>query len=201
MRVRGAPESRGRYRTLVFGLAGRIGLPVFVFLAALAGAIDRNATAADPPAVRQLQPISSDPKPAFALPDLDGATRSLDQSAGKITLVHFFATWCEPCREELASLSGLVEKQPAAGRITVLAVNVAEVPARVRRFLESAPVKFPVLLDGDRAVTRAWGISVLPTTVVLDRALVPRRLVEGDIDWLRDDVLATLEQIALSNSQ
>ena len=45
--------------------------------------------------------------------------------------------------------------------LSIIAVDVAEVPARVRRFLESAPVNFPVLLDADRAVTKAWGVSAL----------------------------------------
>jgi hypothetical protein len=76
-----------------------------------------------------------------------------------------------------------------------LAVNVAEVPARVRRFLDAAPVRFPVLLDTDRAVTKAWGVGILPTTFVLDRALVPRLFVEGDVDWTRADILAALEQV------
>ena len=76
-----------------------------------------------------------------------------------------------------------------------MAVNVAEVPARVRRFLETAPVRFPVLLDADRAVTKAWGVSILPTTFVLDRSLAARLFVEGDIDWTRADVQASLEQV------
>jgi thiol-disulfide isomerase/thioredoxin len=109
-------------------------------------------------------------------------------------LVHFFATWCEPCREELSSLSRLLERQ-GGERSSILAINVAEVPARVRRFLDAAPVNFPVLLDADRAVTRAWGVSTLPTTFVLDRALAARLFVEGDVDWTRADILAALEQI------
>ena len=78
-------------------------------------------------------------------------------------------------------------------------MNVAEVPARVRRFLETAPVAFPVLLDADRAVTRAWGVSTLPTTFVLDRTLALRLFVEGDLDWTRADVLAALEQVGAAD--
>jgi peroxiredoxin len=143
---------------------------------------------------RQLQAASSEIRPNFALSDLDGANHELKQQAGRVVLVHFFATWCEPCREELSSLSRLVERQ-GRDRAAVLAVNVAEVPVRVRRFLEVTPVNFPVLLDADRAVTKAWGVSILPTTFVLDRALVPRLFVEGDVDWTRADVLAALEQV------
>src|SRR5262245_13920465 len=58
-------------------------------------------------------------KPDFSLPDLDGAQSRLSGHAGRVVLVHFFATWCEPCREELASLRALVERVPAE-RLTVL---------------------------------------------------------------------------------
>ena len=87
---------------------------------------------------------------------------------GRVVLVHFFATWCEPCREELPALRRLVERavrQP----VTVLAISVAEVPMRAcARFIESTPVNFPVLLDQDRAVAKAWDVYTLPTTFVLD---------------------------------
>ena len=143
---------------------------------------------------RQLRLASGETRPSFALPDLDGARHDLDRQDGRIVLVHFFATWCEPCRQELSSLSHLLDRRGGAP-ISIVAVNVAEVPARVRRFLETAPVHFPVLLDSDRAVTKAWGVSILPTTFVLDRSLAARLFVEGDIDWTRADVLAALEQV------
>jgi thiol-disulfide isomerase/thioredoxin len=111
-----------------------------------------------------------------------------------VVLVHFFATWCEPCRDELASLSRLVQG-PLGQRVAVLAVDVAEVPTRVRRFLEAAPVAFPVALDADRAVARAWGVGVLPTTFVLDPTLQPKLFVEGDLDWSRPDILSALDAI------
>ena len=143
---------------------------------------------------RQLQPIVGDNRPVLALTDLLGSRHDIVQSTGKAVLVHFFATWCEPCREELTSLSEFVA-QNEGGELTVLAVNVAEPPARVKRFFEKTPVNYPVLLDTDRAVTRSWGVSVLPTTFVLDQNGIARLHVEGDINWLREDVLARLAEM------
>ena len=201
MRDSGAPEARGSRHTARSRLAGSIGLPALLFFALAlapptfppqhAQALASDAADSKP---RQLQAASGSVQQNFALPDLDGARHELTQLAGRVVLVHFFATWCEPCREELSSLSRLLERQ-GRERPVVLAVNVAEVPARVRRFLDAAPVSFPVLLDADRAVTKAWGVSILPTTFVLDRALAARLFVEGDLDWTRADVLAALERI------
>jgi thiol-disulfide isomerase/thioredoxin len=130
----------------------------------------------------------------FVLSDLQNGTVDLGQYAGRVVLVHFFATWCEPCRAELASLTQLLD-QHRDSKLIILGVNVAEGPTRVERFLETAPVNFPVLLDSDRTVSRAWDVSVLPTTFVLDRALAPRLWVEGDLDWSRPDVRAVLDRM------
>jgi thiol-disulfide isomerase/thioredoxin len=174
--------------------------PVFLLLTTLAFAVARlGAAGADPVAAdAQSRRLTATPgmaaPAAFTLPDLAGAPLSLEAQRGRVVLVHFFATWCEPCRAELRSLSRLMQG-PLGPRVAVVAVNVAEVPVRVRRFLDAAPVAFPVVLDADRAVTRAWGVGTLPTTVVLDKVLQPRLLVEGDLDWERPDVQAALDAV------
>lgn len=162
-----------------------------VLLAAFFSLLCCSPSAASP---RQLEAWTGEHRPVFSLPDLDGKVHALDAARGRVVLVHFFATWCEPCREELTSLSALV-KARGGEKVSVLAVNVAEVPARVRRFLQASPVDYPVLLDADRAVTKAWGVSGLPTTFVLDPTLAARLFVEGDVDWTRDDIQAALTRL------
>jgi peroxiredoxin len=127
----------------------------------------------------------------FVLPMLDGPTQGLAQFRGRVVLVHFFATWCEPCRAEMASLRELqsrLEGRPLA----IVPISVAEANGAVRRFFASDPVPFPILLDHDRSVARAWNIETLPSTVVLDARLKPRFMAEGDVDWTRPDVLNIL---------
>lgn len=120
--------------------------------------------------------------PPFVLNDLRGADVTLAAQHGRVVLVHFFATWCEPCREELPALRRLVER--SAGKpVAVLAISVGEVDARVSRFMESMPVNFPVLLDRERAVAKSWDVYALPTTYVLDEALNPKLVVNGDFAW------------------
>jgi peroxiredoxin len=122
--------------------------------------------------------------PSFILQSSSGTHIALEDARGRAVLVHFFATWCEPCKEELPALDRLANR--AAGTATVIAISVAEVDMRVRRFLETMPLAFPVLLDRDRAVAKTWNVSVLPTTFVLDATLHPRAVVELDFPW--DDV-------------
>lgn len=132
--------------------------------------------------------------PALVLDRLDRERMGTGDAPGRVVLVHFFATWCEPCRPELASLDRLRMEAGPRG-LDVLAISVAEVETRLRRFFAENPVGFPILLDRDRAATRAWAIDALPSTVVLDRAGRARLAVRGDLDWQRPDVRAALDEL------
>src|SRR5262245_6266625 len=180
----GAPEARGFSCTWFRRTAaGPLALLALVLASPLHSTARAEPTATAP--LRRFAAVPSTEKLTFTLPDLAGAPFRLEEQRGHVVLVHFFATWCEPCREELSSLSRLVQ-EPRGKSIAVVAVNVAEVPVRVRRFFDGTPVGFPVVLDADRAVTRAWAVGILPTTFVLDPALQPRLFVEGDLDWSLD---------------
>ncbi len=197
MSILAAPGSRG----LQFGriaCAPRVGgmrassslkLLVLAVIAALPLAFSGRPGKAEPG--NWLQQWTGPAKPSLRLNDLDGRPHDLATYSGKTVIVHFFATWCEPCRVELVGLRRLAENAPAD--LSIIAVDVAEVPARVRRFLESTPVNFPVLMDADRATTKAWGVSALPTSFVLDPSQVTRLFVEGDVDWAGPQVRAALD--------
>jgi peroxiredoxin len=128
-----------------------------------------------------LRPTAATTLPRFVLPDLTGRIAALADHAGRIVIVHFFATWCEPCREEMPALRRLAER--ACGSVQVLAISVGEPELRVRRFADATPVGFPILLDRDSAVAQSWQVVSLPTTYVLDRDLTPILIAEQDIAW------------------
>lgn len=141
-----------------------------------------------------LRPWTEGAPSSFSLDDLHGAPRDLQAFKGNVVLLHFFATWCEPCVREITSLqklTSIARDKP----LKIVAIDVAEVDLRVRGFFEKLPVDFPVLLDRDRAVTKAWHVSALPSTVVLAPDLTPRLFIEGDLDWSRPDVLTTIEAL------
>ena len=123
-------------------------------------------------------------EPGFSLADLSGRSVAFGDFAGRDVVVHFFATWCEPCREELPALQRLVAR---GHDVTVVAIAVADTPLRVKRLLAQVPVAFPILLDPDRAAAKAWGVTTLPTSFFLSADHATRLVVEQEYDWDRFD--------------
>jgi thiol-disulfide isomerase/thioredoxin len=98
---------------------------------------------------------------------------------GPIRVIDFWATWCEPCKEQLPYLDGLAARLHDRG-VTVVAVSFDEERAAVDAFLAAHPVSFPVLWDraGAGAAERLR-IDRLPTTLLVDRRGVVRRVHVG----------------------
>jgi peroxiredoxin len=128
-----------------------------------------------------LQSLDGTLKPDFYLLNLDGKHVALGSSRGRIIFVHFFATWCEPCREELPALNRLFERSKSDA--TIIAISVADNDQRLRQFFAQMPVGFSVLHDRDLAVAKSWSVSALPTTYVLGADLTPMFIVETDFPW------------------
>ena len=140
-----------------------------------------------PAAAEELKPWTGGATPPLELTDLRGKKHSLADYRGKVVLVNFWATWCEPCREEMPSMERLrvsLAERPFA----VLAVNLAEPESRIAKFLDTVPVGFPILLDRDTKTTRAWQAKVLPATYIVgpDGAIRYRHV--GELDWSKPQV-------------
>ena len=134
---------------------------------------------------QQLRPWSGGATPPLALQDLAGSRHALEDYRGKVVLINFWATWCEPCRAEMPSINKL--RAALAGQpFAVLAVNLAETEPRIRRFMEQVPLDFPVLLDRDSAVAKDWRARVLPASFLVGPDGRIRYAVIGEYDWTQD---------------
>jgi len=122
------------------------------------------------------------PVPALDLADLDGKRWGLEALVGRVVLLNFWATWCEPCRAEMPSLDALARHHREQG-LTVLAINYRETAEIIRGFLERTPYSATILLDADGDATTEWTPRVFPSTVLIGRNGLPTTTVLGDLDW------------------
>lgn len=130
--------------------------------------------------------------PDFTLADLEGKTVSLGSLGGKPLLLNFWASWCGPCRMEMAFIEAVYQEK--AEDIHVLAVNIEESRFTVQGFMEAEGLTFPVALDSEGRVSAKYGVRYLPTTFFIDKAGLIRQAKFGPF---RDkaEILAGLESI------
>lgn len=115
----------------------------------------------------------------IAAPSLDGGEVRVHAAQGTVRVVDFWASWCEPCREQLPFLDRLASAYGARG-LEVYGVSFDEDRAAVERFLAAYPVSFPMLWDkGGKALSDRLQITRLPTTVLVDRGGVVREVHLG----------------------
>jgi thiol-disulfide isomerase/thioredoxin len=113
--------------------------------------------------------------------DASGKPLLLKDLRGQALVINFWATWCEPCREEMPSLALLGQSQ--SDKLRVLAVNFKEAQAAVNQFAAATGLTIPTLRDPDGALARAWGIRVFPSTVLIGANGQVRSVVRGALDW------------------
>lgn len=135
----------------------------------------------DIPAPPQVTPAAVARLFAQSLPDLDGRPQSLEQWRGKVLVVNYWASWCQPCRKEMPHLSTLHGRLAARGvQVVGIAADTAE---PVRNHVRTMPVAYPLLIGGPEAIrlTRDFGNTpqAVPLTIVIDRAGQVRAAVLG----------------------
>ncbi|WP_242355835.1 TlpA disulfide reductase family protein [Anaeromyxobacter sp. SG64] len=138
-----------------------------VLLALLATACAGGRTVQRSPLIGQRAELAAE--------DLAGReVRVPADSAGKVRIIDFWASWCEPCREQLPLLDRLARDYGSRG-LAVYGVAFDEDRAMVEAFLSATPVSFPILWDrGGGRLSAPFSISRLPTTLLVDRAGVVR---------------------------
>lgn len=116
---------------------------------------------------------------------------------GKPVVVNFWATWCEPCREEMPALDQFRRQHP---EVQVLTVAVGDSRNEVARFMDDNLLDLPVIHDPEQLQSRAWNVRILPTTVVLDADHRVRFRAVGALDWHAKPVSAVLERMRASGA-
>jgi|WetSurMetagenome_2_1015567.scaffolds.fasta_scaffold141454_2 cytochrome c biogenesis protein CcmG, thiol:disulfide interchange protein DsbE len=164
-----------------------------LFAAVLVGITALTAVSAQ--TAQPVQPVEEGaPAPAFTLKTIDGRTVSLADYKGKALLLHFWATWCPPCRSELPEMNKLAAHllQEKNTQLAFLAVCVSDEKAVMAAFLKQNHYTFPGGLDSDSVIATAYNVQAIPMSVLISPAGKIERLTVGAMtkDKLADFVSA-----------
>ncbi len=160
--------------------------------------------AADEPVVRGAK------APGFSLPRFeataagDGSVadaESLDLAdlADRVVLVNFWATWCEPCEQEMPAMERLYRALPR-DRFELVAISIDDEPGKVGEFVERYSLTFPILLDPDKQVSARYQTMGVPESLLVDGS---GRIVEryvGPREWDAPEYVERIETLFAGGS-
>jgi cytochrome c biogenesis protein CcmG/thiol:disulfide interchange protein DsbE len=140
--------------------------------------------------------IAGKPAPELELPRLSGnGTGSLEDYRGRVVVLNFWASWCEPCREESPLLQRWHERLEGRGA-TVLGVDALDEIGHARAFIDEYGLTYPMLRDGDGSTREPFGILGFPETFVIDREGRIAAIQRGPVtdEFMRERVAPLLRE-------
>jgi cytochrome c biogenesis protein CcmG, thiol:disulfide interchange protein DsbE len=172
------------------GCRRAIALAAIVLVSMAAGCAGGSDDADDPLGAERM----NERAPALAGDTVQGGTAALADLRGTVVVVNFWATWCDPCRDEQPELVQL-SKDYRDRDVEFLGVNERDDTAKARAWVEEFDVPYPSIVDQPGAWADDFAFFGLPDTYVIDRSGVIRWAVYGQTDaaqlaGLIDEVLA-----------
>lgn len=150
--------------------------------------------------IAKADPVANTPAPEVTFKDLDGKDVRLDSYKGKVVLVNFWATWCEPCQVEIPWLIEMQQKYSSKG-FTILGVdvddegnNVVSAYTTKERFNvngEKLPMNYPILRGNDAVADKFGGLLGYPTSFLISRDGKIVKKVQGLVDY--DEIKNAIE--------
>lgn len=134
--------------------------------------------------------------PAIAFKDVNGLSTDLSAFRGKVVLLDFWATWCNPCRKEMPSFDRLQARLGARGLVVIpVSIDLKGMPAVEDFYRELGIRNLPKYVDDTRDSAKVIGLMGVPGTLALDRQGREVFRVEGPLEWDGPAVRARLDSL------
>ncbi len=137
--------------------------------------------------------VETGDKPEFSVTTLDGDELDSKELRGKVVLVDFWATWCDPCTESFPFYSQLAADY--SGDLVVVAVSLDSDKEKVREFLKGRDVAFDVVWQKKHPAARQFGPQTFPTSYLIDRKGVVRHVHPGFDEETQKETEAQIEAL------
>lgn len=134
------------------------------------------------------------PAPGFTLKDTTGKSWSLGGLKGNLVFVNFWATWCSSCIAEMPSMEAL-HRELAGRPFQMLTILYSDDPGAAAAFAGQNRYTFPILIDPDGEVARAYGITAVPETFIVDHEGVLKEKFIGPYAWNRNPLKASIRRM------
>ena len=124
-------------------------------------------------------PLIGTPSPSFQLDSVNGMGKvSMAAFSGKVVIVDFWATWCEPCKKSFPKLQDLHARYKASG-VSVVGLSEDDDKGGIKEFANSLGADFPLVWDSDKAIAGKWQPGSMPATFIVDRKGLVRFMHRG----------------------
>jgi len=137
---------------------------------------------------------TNSPAPDFTLNAQSGKPVEFTQFKGQVVMLNFWASWCGPCRQEMPLLDSIYKKYGKLG-FTMIGVNVEPDSKAANDWLKQTPVTFPILYDTDSNESKLYGVSGMPSTVIVDRKGTVRMIHRGYKPGDEEEYLSSIRSL------
>lgn len=168
-------------------LAIALGLLLIFWNPTTAKAQDKRPTPEEATLVK-----AGDVAPDFTLTMFDGSTVKLSALKGKVVLLNFWATWCPPCRAELATVEKEVIERFKGQPFVFLPVSRGEERATVAAFREKMGYTFPMGLDIDKQIYSKYAVTYIPRNFLIDKE---GRIVKATVGYTKEEFAELIKEI------
>jgi peroxiredoxin len=135
-----------------------------------------------------------DTAPGFSVKTETGRTITPENFGGKLLVLNFWASWCQPCLQEVPSLE-VFSRQFAPEGVVVLGVSVDKNENLYRQFLKQFPVTFQVARDPSWDIAANYGTFQLPETYIIDRSGKVVQKVIAAQNWMNPEFVQSIKKM------